>query len=126
MTPNPARAGFAAVLRRPRIFLAELAWRWTFGAAALALLLFTWLEFLRGIEISEAEYALRNSPLGAADALARVLGANTGPLLGAAAVLLPGLALLWIVAGSLGRAVTLRALSPVDPKAENDPRVRTL
>ena len=114
------------MLRRPRIFFAELAWRWTFGVAALALLLFTWLEFLRGIEISEAEYALRNSPLGAADALARVLGANTGPLLRAAAVLLPGLALLWIVAGSLGRAVTLRALYSGDPKAENDPRVRTL
>jgi len=126
MTPSPARAGFATVLRRPRIFFAELAWRWTFGTAAIALLLFTWLEFLRGIEISEAEYALRNSPLGAADALARVLGANTGPLLRATAVLLPGLALLWIVAGSLGRGVTLRALYPAGAQAGNDPRIRTL
>ena len=127
-TPNPARAGIAVVLRRPGIFFAEIAWRWTFGAAAIALLLFTWLEFLRGIEISEAEYALRNSPLGAADALARVLGANTGPLLRAAAVLLPGLALLWIVAGSLGRGVTLRALylSSGAARVGNDPRIRTL
>jgi len=110
--PNPARAGLAAVLRRPAIVAIEIAWRWTFGAAALLLVAFVWLEFLRGIEISEAEYALTHSAplLAVADAIARVLAANYAPLLRAAAVLLPGVALLWVIASSVGRALTLRLL----------------
>src|SRR3954469_18964655 len=110
--PSPARSGLDAVLRRPALALLEVAWRWTFGATALLLLVLVWIKFLTGIEITEAEVALKQvaPTLALADAFAHILNANVDPLLRTAAVLLPGLALLWVVAASVGRALTLRLL----------------
>jgi len=36
-SPAPVRDGFRAIWRQPSIFLAELAWRWSWGGAALLL-----------------------------------------------------------------------------------------
>jgi hypothetical protein len=109
---NLVRAGFAAVAQRPGVVLAEIAWRWSFGAAAWVLLLLGAHVVLRSVSVSTAEIELarRSGIFKLADALARI-GIDAWPrILRLAAALLPGLAALWIVAASAGRAAALNAL----------------
>jgi hypothetical protein len=105
---SPARAGFDAVVRRPALVLAEIAWRWAFGLASLALIALTCLLFFASIRVNDAELQLARSgsPWIAADVLARIIAANKAPLLRGMAVLVPGIALLWTVAAAVGRLIT--------------------
>src|SRR5689334_3396530 len=95
--PNPGRAGLTAVMRRPWLLLAEVAWRWAFGLAALALIAGTCFLFLATTRVSDADMQLARSgsPWILADVIARVLQANRAALLRALAVLVPGTAILW-------------------------------
>lgn len=106
--PNPARAGFDAVVRRPALVLAEVAWRWCFGLAALALLGLTCLLFLASIRVSDADMQLvrSGSPWILADVLVRLIQSNKAPLLLGLAVLVPGIAILWTLAAAVGRLIT--------------------
>jgi len=106
--PSPARAGFDLVIRRPALVLAEIAWRWCFGAAAIALFGLTVALFLGSIHVtdSDMDLARRASPWIAADVMARLLEANRAALLRAFAVLVPGFAILWTIAAAIGRLVT--------------------
>ena len=106
------RQGFRAVGQRPGLVIAEIAWRWAFGAAAWVLVLLAARIVLRAIPVSSAEIAMarRSGIFQAADAIARILVEAWPELLRATAVLLPGIAALWILAASLGRAATLNAL----------------
>jgi len=115
--PNPGRAGFDLVLRRPALVLAEIAWRWSFGLASLALLGLTCILFLASIRVSESDMQLARSgsPWIVADVLAHLLQANRAPLLRAVAVLVPGMAILWTIAASVGRLITVPSL--VTPRA---------
>ena len=110
--PNPGRAGFDHVLRRPVLVFAEIAWRWCFGLASLALLGMTCLLFLSSIRVTDSDMQLARSgsPWILADALARLLHANSAPLLRALAVLVPGMAILWTIAASIGRLITVPSL----------------
>ena len=105
---SPARAGFDAVIRRPALVLAEIAWRWGFGLASLALMALTCGLFLASIRVSDADLQLARSgsPWIAADVLARLIAANKAPLLRGLAVLVPGIAILWTVAAAVGRMIT--------------------
>jgi hypothetical protein len=109
------RSGFRAVFRQPALILAEIAWRWSFGAAAWVLVVLTARAVLAGIDISEAEYLLaRHSDLFLiADACARILSQALPAFARAAAIIVPALALIWIFAVTLGRAATLKALFSV-------------
>jgi len=109
------RNGLRAVLRQPALAAAEIAWRWSFGAAAGALAVLSLHRILIGVDVSDAEMALgRGSPVfSAADTLARILYDVLPRLIQVSAVLVPALALLWIVAASLGRWATLQALPSV-------------
>jgi hypothetical protein len=111
---SPARAGFRAVFRHPEILLAEVAWRWTFGIAWLALLSFTALGFLDTLPVTNADRMLLNSgaPLLIADALSHILQGSAVRLLRASAVLVPGIAVLWTLAAAIGRVATLKPLMP--------------
>lgn len=110
--PRPlVRDGFRAVLRQPGLIGAEIAWRWSFGAAAWFLIAIALDRALTATQISSAEIALASGNQAlAADALARMVYDFLPRLALAAAVLIPALALLWIAAASLGRWITLRAL----------------
>jgi hypothetical protein len=106
--PSPSRAGFDLVIRRPALLFAEIAWRWSFGIAALALLGLTCVLFLTSVRVTDADMQLASSgsPWIAADVLARLLDANRAALLRALAVLIPGIAILWTIAAAIGRAMT--------------------
>jgi hypothetical protein len=114
---SPARAGFDAVIRRPALVLAEIAWRWGFGLASLALMALTCGLFLASIRVSDADLQLARtgSPWIAADVMARLIAANKAPLLRGFAVLVPGIAILWTVAAAVGRMITTPPLVASPP-----------
>ncbi|MBZ5630035.1 MAG: hypothetical protein LAO06_14345 [Acidobacteriia bacterium] len=108
------RAGFRAVLRQPALALGEIAWRWAFGAAAWILAILAVRRILAQVDITQVEMLIaRHSDLFLiADACARILIQVLQQLARECLVLVPAIAMLWIAAATLGRAVTLHALAP--------------
>lgn len=115
-TGQALRAGFAAIARIPALAAAEIGWRWTYGLAALAILVFASFRFLQSIEVTDANLLLLNSmvPPLMAEAVQDIFRGAGAKLAKLAAILLPSLLLLWIPAATAGRAATLRALLPGD------------
>lgn len=100
------------MVRDPAIGFAEIAWRWTFGLAGGVLVSFALVQYLDTLPVTDRDMLFLRTGQRALvlQALARIFQGSTGRLALAATVLLPALALAWILAGSLGRAATLRAL----------------
>jgi hypothetical protein len=114
---NPSvhvRVGVRAILRQPALVLAEIAWRWAFGAAAWVLVILAIHRILAHLDVTQAELLIaRHSDLFLiADACARILAEVLPQLAREFAVLAPAIAVLWIAAATLGRAVTLNSLLP--------------
>jgi hypothetical protein len=106
-------AGFRAVVRRPALVLGEIAWRWAFGAAAWTLVIFAFRRIFAHVDITPAELLLaRHSDVFLlADAGAHIV-VQVLPQLGREClVLAPAIAVLWVAAATLGRAVTLQSLA---------------
>jgi len=104
--------------RRPALLAAEVGWRWTFGAVALALAAATFAGFLEGVAVTDRDLLAlgsSNQDLMSA-ALAHMFEGAGGRLLHAFAVLLPALAVLWTIAASVGRTVTLRLMMPASSR----------
>jgi hypothetical protein len=97
--------------------VAEITWRWAFGAAAWLLIVFAVGKVLRGIDVSQAEIliARRSDAFLVADALARSISQALPAMGRVSRVLAPALALLWAVAATAGRAATLKALLEESP-----------
>ena len=109
---SPTLEGFRATFRLPSLTFAEITWRWTVGSTAFALLLFGTVEYLRTLPVSSAEllFLRTRQPILVGQAIARIL---RGSLDRAALAALAGtiaLACLWMIAASLGRIATVRAL----------------
>ena len=100
------------MFRRPSFGFAEIAWRWSFGAAVTVLLGFSFVEYLDTLPVSGADRFLLNTrhPYLISRALAHILAGSGGRVALATAVLGTGLALLWILTSAGGRAATLKAL----------------
>ena len=100
------------MFRRPSFGFAEIAWRWSFGAAVTALLGFSFVEYLDTLPVSGADRFLLNThhPYFISRALAHILAGSGGRLAVATVVLGICLAVLWILLSSGGRAIALRAL----------------
>jgi len=109
---SPTSEGFRAALRRPSLTFAEIAWRWTAGAVAWALSLFWAIEYLDTLRVSNADAALLSTrqPLLAGKAIAHILRGSLNRAVLAVSFVVIALSLLWIVAASIGRAATVRAL----------------
>jgi hypothetical protein len=109
---SPTAEGFRAAFRRPSLALAEIAWRWTVGATAAVLSIFAVLEYLDSLPLTNGELVFLRSkqPFLVGRAIAHILRGSLNRA--TAAFLLASLALcaLWIVAASIGRAVTVRDL----------------
>jgi hypothetical protein len=100
------------MFRTPSVGLAEVAWRWSFGAAAAALLAFGFVEYLDSLPVSAGDLLLLESNRRAliSRAISDILH-GSGPRLAESMVLATFLlAIAWVVLASLGRAVTTRAL----------------
>ena len=113
MPISPTAEGFRATIRRPSFILAEISWRWAFGATAITLFFFGLFEYLDTLPVTNGELLFLRSrqPFFVAQALAHIF---RGSLVRAVASLLLAaslLSLLWMITASLGRTATVRALS---------------
>jgi hypothetical protein len=109
---SPTLEGFRAILRRPSFGLAEIAWRWSFGAASALLLTFSFFQFLDTLPVGNADLLLlrsRQLPL-IFRAVAHIFRGSTFRVVETAVLLALALGAAWIVLASLGRAATLKAL----------------
>lgn len=109
---SPPYEGFRAVLHRPAISLAEVAWRWSFWGAACVLLGFSWIEYLDTLLVSSADELLLPSwqSFLAIRALAHIVQGSGLRFIGAGLLLLAALTVLWILLASVGRAAILESL----------------
>jgi hypothetical protein len=106
------RAGFRAAFRRPEVVVAEIVWRWAFGAAAGAIVAVALLRFLASLTVTEGDlFGLRSGlPPLMADAILHIFEGAGARLLRLTLVSAAAIAVLWMLAASAGRAATLRAL----------------
>jgi hypothetical protein len=111
-TRSPTLDGFRLVFRRPSVLLAEITWRWAFGAAAIGLTAFTAGQFLDTLPVSNGDLLFLRSgqPFLIGQALAHIFRGSAPRLVAATLVLAFALAVLWNLAASLGRKATLDSL----------------
>src|SRR5262245_52973523 len=112
-TWSPTLEGFRTVFRKPSVSLAEISWRWSFGAAAFLLCSSAMVEYLDSLPVSGRNLLLLRSahPALISHALSQILRGSGARLVLAASLLLIALTLLWIFAASIGRVATLNALT---------------
>jgi hypothetical protein len=109
---SPTLEGFRAAFRRPLVTIAEIAWRWTVGGIACGALLFAIVEYLDSLPLTKADAAFLRSkrPLLVERALAHVLHGSLNRAALAAVLAALMFSILWVLAASLGRLATVRAL----------------
>jgi hypothetical protein len=110
--PSPTIEAFRAAFRRPSLTFAEIAWRWAFGAAAWTLFLFYSIEYLDTLPVSNGDAALLSTrqPALIGRAIAHILHGTLNRAVLAALLAVLALSVLWIIAASVGRFATVRAL----------------
>jgi hypothetical protein len=110
--PSPTIEGFRAAFRRPALTFAEIAWRWTIGATTAALFIFYCIEFLDTLPVTNADSILLSTrqPMLVGKAIAHILRGSLNRAISAALFAALALSLLWIIAASIGRLATVRAL----------------
>ncbi|MGA8763072.1 MAG: hypothetical protein WB562_09430, partial [Candidatus Sulfotelmatobacter sp.] len=109
---SPTLAGFRAAFRRPSLTFAEMAWRWSVGAASAGLMAFAFFEYLDSLPLTGTEAFLLRSkqPLLIARVIAHILRGSLQQAAFAVLIGILGLTVLWIVAASLGRVATVHSL----------------
>lgn len=109
---SPTLEGFRAAFRRPSLTLAEIAWRWPVGAVAWALLFFWFIEYLDTLPVTAGDATLLSTrqPMLVGKAIEHILRGSLNRAMLAALLAALALSLLWIVASSVGRAATIRAM----------------
>ncbi len=109
---SPTLEGFRTAFRRPWLTLAEIAWRWIVGAVAWALFLFWSIEYLGSLPVTDGDTALLRTrqPMLVGRAIAHIFHGSLNRAVLAALFAVVALSLLWIVAASVGRAPTVRAM----------------
>jgi hypothetical protein len=109
---SPTRDGFRAMFQRPSVGIAEVLWRWSFGACFCLLLLLCFAQYLRSLPVSKAQMFLIGSGqvMLAVKALQQILAGSSIRLIRAFFVLAVSAATGWVILASIGRAVTLRGL----------------
>lgn len=109
---SPTLEGFRAAFRRPSFTFAEITWRWAVGATSTILLLFGFFEFLGTLPVTDGEllFLRTRNPFLVSQALAHILrgSLSRGLLSLILAILL--LAVIWMVAASLGRLAILESI----------------
>ena len=110
--PTPVRDGFSAVWHQPSFYFAELAWRWSWGGAALFLGGLAFFEYLHTLPVTRLDLLLLRTgqPALAGQALAHIFHGSGARLVMATILMGLPLVALWVVLASMGRMVTLRGL----------------
>jgi hypothetical protein len=109
---SPTLEGFRAALRRPSLTFAEIAWRWTAGAVAWTLFLFSLIEYLDTLPVTNGDVALLRTrqPLLIGRAISHIFRGSLSRAVLASLLAALAVSCLWIVAAAIGRAVTVRSL----------------
>lgn len=109
---SPTIIGFRLLFRRPLIPVAEVAWRWTFAAAAWLLGIAFLFEYFGSLPVTRADRFLLDTgqPFLIAQAIRRIFHGSSVRFVEAAILLGVGLAIAWILLASLGRLAVLRAM----------------
>lgn len=112
MSISPTAEGFRAAFRRPSLTLGEITWRWATGATAAALFFFGLFEYLNTLPVTSGEmlFLRTRQPYLVAQAIGHIFRGSLGRAVMAGLLAALMLGLLWIVAASLGRMVTVRSL----------------
>ncbi len=112
MSASPTIEGFRAAFRRPSFTLAELTWRWAVGATTAILFFFGLLEYLDTQPVTNGEllFMRTRQPYLVWEAIAHILRAGMSRGIVALSVAVLAIMLLWILAASLGRMVTVPAM----------------
>jgi hypothetical protein len=112
MSRSPTLEGFRTILRRPSFGLAEIAWRWSFGAATALLLTFSFFEYLNTLPVTRGDLVLLGTrhPLLVSQAILHIFRGSAFRVMEAIIVLALTLGAAWIGLASLARAATLKAL----------------
>src|ERR1700730_17802665 len=118
---SPTLEGFQIMFRLPSLGLAEMAWRWSFGLAVGALLVFSFREYLATLPVTAGEMLLLRSrqPALILQAIARIFHGSAPRAVASALVLMLVLTLAWVVLASLGRAASLKMLFEYFREREN-------
>jgi len=109
------RDNLRRIQNEPALLVIEIAWRWLFGAAAFALLTFAFVRLQHAVVINSEEEELLSSmsPTLMAQAMVTILARALPVAARLAALIIPALLVLWIVAASVGRATVItRLLGP--------------
>src|ERR1700730_10864190 len=109
---SPTIEGFRLMFSRPSLGLAEIAWRWAFGSAALLSLTFLLVEYLRTLPVSSGDIFLLRTrhPILVSQAVAHIFQGSAVRLGKATFLLSLLLSVAWIVLASLARTTTVKAL----------------
>lgn len=109
---SPTLEGFRAAVRRSSLTFAEISWRWTLGATAWALFLFSLFEFLNTLPVTKGDAALLSTrhPALIGRALAHIFHGSLKRAVFAVLLEAFALAFLWVLASSLARIATVRVL----------------
>lgn len=109
---SPTVEGFRAAFRRPALSLAEVLWRWSVGASTVLLVVFGVIEYLDTLPVTGGEilFLQTKQPILIARAIAHILRGSRGRAIAAALIAGLALALLWMIAASLGRMATVPSL----------------
>jgi hypothetical protein len=109
---HAVREGFSAILRDPLVYVAELAWRWTYTIAATLVAIYGVLLFLNSLPITDRDLFGLSGLIPAlyAEALAHIFRGSGPKMVRLTIMLAIGLGMLWFLAASLGRTATLTAL----------------
>ncbi len=112
MAISPTAEGFRAAFRRPSLTLAEVIWRWTVGATAAALFAFGLFEYLQTLPVTNGEllFLRTRHPYLVGEAIAHIFRGSLSRAVMAAVTAALMLVVLWMIAGSVGRIATVRAL----------------
>jgi hypothetical protein len=108
---SPTLEGFRAMLLRPSLGLAEIAWRWSLGAAACLLLAFSFFEYLDTLPVSRADLLLLGTgqPPLIVQAVTHIFRGSAGRVIDTAFILSVTLAIAWIIVATLARAATIQS-----------------
>ena len=112
MPISPTLEGFRVAFRRPLLTFAEITWRWVVGATATLLFFFGLFEFLDTLPVTNGEllFLRTRNPFLLSQAIAHILRGHLSR--GLLSLILAALlvAVIWIVAGSLGRIATVEVM----------------
>jgi hypothetical protein len=109
---SPTLEGFRTAFRRPSLAFAEISWRWSVGATAIAIFFFGLLQFLGTLPVTKGEllFLRTRQPYLIGQALSHILRGSLRRAVAAGLLAALMLGLLWMFAAALGRLATLRSL----------------